>query len=377
MINTNRLVERGRHSNPPRVTKFEIGLLSASIAISGLGLERLSADQVQHRADCLHACAPVLGSLANRITLADSIVVQPSPVALPHFEAARPAPKPKPTPVHQLHKPKQLSAPSVPKPQPTSFVIPKAALRRSVKTNDIGNDVSYPDCPRVLPQGQLFGIVGINHGKPDNTNNCLARELQWATTSTASSKQQSELYINTANPGAGSQFWPKNNTNVQGQIPKNPYGPCNGQETTACAWQYGWNRSATDIESRFKPAARAAGVPSDPSKYFWWLDVETPNSWQKTDGAGRSRNTAVLQGMTSALQHRKANVGVYSTGYQWGKIVGDTELGNLQGLPEWIPGAGNKPDALTHCDSKPFTEGARIVLVQFTQDVDYDLNCPR
>jgi hypothetical protein len=189
--------------------------------------------------------------------------------------------------------------------------------------------------------------------------------------------RQPAFYINTANPGAGNQFWPKNNIDSRGRVLKNPYGTCNGQESTACAWQYGWNRSIEDIDQRFKPAATSTGMPATASKYLWWLDVETSNDWQYTDAASRARNTAVLQGMTDALQHDRIPVGVYATGYQWGQIVGATEPGNLKGLPEWIPGASNKPDALAHCDIKPFTEGARILLVQFTQDIDYDVNCPQ
>jgi hypothetical protein len=376
MINTKSIVERGGHSKPNRATKLEIGLLSASMVITALGIEHVASKEARHRADCVRACAPVLGSLANRITLAVSVASEPRPIAVAHKELPRHTPVPKPI---ATHHPPQLRRASPPAPHQKlrPLVIPKVALQRSIRTNNIGNDVSYPDCPRVLPQGQLFGIVGINHGKPDSTNSCLVREMQWATTSTADSKKQKQaLYVNTANPGASDRFWPQNNIDLLGHTTKNPYGACSGQETTACAWQYGWDRSVTDIESRFKPAARTAGVPSEPSKYFWWLDVETPNSWQKTDRAGQARDTAVLQGMTSALQHNEAKVGVYSTGYQWGLIVGDTALGNLQGLPEWIPGAGNEPDALAHCDSKPFTEGARILLVQFTQNVDYDLNCP-
>src|SRR5207237_337724 len=139
----------------------------------------------------------------------------------------------------------------------------------------LGNDISYPQCGKSLPSNQAFGIVGVNGGLANTTNKCLKDQLVWANKSSGITVQPKiGVYVNTANPGGlNTDSWPKDNTDPAGNTAPNDYGTCDHGDTTACAWQYGWNRAVEDIRDRFTPAATAANIAADPVKYRWWLDI--------------------------------------------------------------------------------------------------------
>ena len=183
----------------------------------------------------------------------------------------------------------------------------------------VGYDVSYPQCGTVLPTGQAFGVVGVNGGTAVKANPCLSTQLRWAAGSSGAVPTQPkvQLYLNTANPGRVLDevtTWP-----TSGQ---NRYGVCDGENTAACSYQYGVERAMNGVRNIFAPAARAAGLPTGPAGYTWWLDVETGNTWQAGSSAALTRNRATLEGMTDFLTSLGARVGVYSTGRQWRQIVG-------------------------------------------------------
>jgi hypothetical protein len=138
---------------------------------------------------------------------------------------------------------------------------------------------------------------------------------------------------------------------------------CDGTSTPACAYTYGYAMAFDDVNLR--------GVP-DPAHRLWWLDVETGNSWSPDTRV----NTADLEGMTAYLQSIGADVGIYSTGYQFGTIAGSIGPGsNLNRLKNWIPGAAASAQA--NCASDPLTPGGTITLTQFTAgDLDYNYACP-
>lgn len=238
----------------------------------------------------------------------------------------------------------------------------------------LGVDVSWPQCGTALPSGQAFGIVGVNGGLATTTNPCLAVQLQWAAASTGTTKQpKAQLYVNTANPGGmGTSSWPSSSTSG------NPHGSCDGSDSLACAWQYGWNRAQDDVDVRFAPAASAAGVSSSPADYTWWLDVELGNTW-KTGGTAsdQASNRAVLEGMTAYFGSRGAKVGLYSTASQWGTIVGTVPAGsNLLGLDNWRPGGTSQRDAQRACTAAPLTAGGRVTIAQFVSgSIDYNVSC--
>lgn len=239
----------------------------------------------------------------------------------------------------------------------------------------LGIDISWPQCGKTLPSGQAFGIVGVNGGLATTTNPCLKDQLLWAKKSVGGTPQdKTQLYVNTANPGGlSTPSWPTAGS------PENPIGPCDGSDSLACAWQYGWNRALEDVRDRFQPAAVQAGISSSPASYIWWLDVETENTWKLSGSSFDTQsNIAVLEGMTSYFKSVGARVGLYSTGVQWSQIVGNSvsPTSNLNGLPNWRPGGANQSTAQQACSAAPITSGGRVVLTQFvSKNLDYNLSC--
>jgi len=254
-----------------------------------------------------------------------------------------------------------------------------AAKLSNVNNTPLGNDISYPQCSKALPARQAFGIVGVNGGLANTTNACLVKELNWAAQSVGDTTQPKvQLYVNTANPGGlNTASWPKDNTDPAGNLSPNPYGDCDGSDSLACAWQYGWNRSAEDHSQRFQPAAQSSGISSDASAYPWWLDVETINTWKSGSGFATASNDADLEGMTAYFQSVGARVGLYSTTAQWGQIAGSVSpSSNLNALANWRPGARNLSGAKSNCGLPPLTGGGYVSLTQYVSgSLDYDYSC--
>lgn len=245
----------------------------------------------------------------------------------------------------------------------------------------LGIDVSWPQCGKRLPTGQAFSIVGVNGGLATTTNPCLKDQLIWGDKSVGGTLQEKlQLYVNTANPGGlKTESWPKNNTDTAGNLTTNPYGLCDGNDTLACAWQYGWNRAEEDVRLRFSPAATLAKVSTSPSTYKWWLDVETENTWKLSGSTfDHESNVAVLEGMTAYFTSIKARVALYATGPQWAQITGNaiTPNSNLIGLDNWRPGGASLATAKQACSATPLTTNGKVVLTQFvSKGLDYNYSC--
>jgi hypothetical protein len=242
----------------------------------------------------------------------------------------------------------------------------------SAATTD-GFDVSYPQCGTSLPSDRAFGVVGVNGGLSTRGNPCLASQLTWAwgSTGVVRSQPRAQLYLNTANPGEllnQVTTWPKAGAT--------PYGVCNGTNSQACSWQYGWERAQNSIASFFTPAARTATVDGRPSSYTWWLDVETMNTWQSGSSAALARNRATLEGMTAFLTSQGGRVGIYSTGQQWAQIVGSVPVSStLSGRDSWLAGATSLSGAQTACGRPALVPGGRVTLSQYVSGLDHDLSC--
>jgi hypothetical protein len=224
-----------------------------------------------------------------------------------------------------------------------------------------GVDVSYPQCGAPLPTGQAFAIVGVNGGRATTTNPCLATQLAWAAESVGGTVHDDiQLYVNTGNPGAGTALWPQSGSNR--------YGTCDGSNSRSCAYQYGWERAYKDANLR--------GI-SNPEQYMWWLDVEIVNDWDYSKG-GRTRNTAVLEGMTEYFDSIGVRgVGIYSTRYQWRQIVGRgvSATSSLNGLSNWRPAGTDLESARATCDVAPLTPGGVVEMTQYWKDYDYNHTC--
>jgi hypothetical protein len=270
-----------------------------------------------------------------------------------------------------------------------------------------GNDVSYPQCGSSLPVGEAFGIVGLNGGLANDLNACFGpsssypsyaqSELYWAAASASGTTAQpkASLYVNTADPGDmynGQPVgdWPTSGGNAT-------YGACTtttvasggslytvGQDSPACAWQYGEDRAAQDASWLTEEAAAVDGqhpavsVSDQAGAYPWWLDVETANSWQ-SGASGQQMNVADLQGMVAGLEAAGVTrIGVYSTSSQWETVTGGTTSaasGSLFGLPDWIPGARTVSGAESNCSLAAFTGGQVLVTQWTSHGVDGDYSC--
>jgi hypothetical protein len=232
-------------------------------------------------------------------------------------------------------------------------------------SSTLGIDVSWPQCGTKLPQGQAFAVVGVTGGLANDTNPCLSSQLAWAEKSSGVTGQPKvELYVNTANPGMQASWWPSTNSMKNGLPVANPYGSCAGAEGAACAYVYGYSMAYDDFNNR--------GVLS-PVTYRWWLDVELINTWQ----ADKAANAASLEGMTAYFRGKGAQVGLYSTSYQWGIIVGKVSAAsNLNGLRSWIPGSSSERTARTACLLPPLTTGGTVAMTQFVvKNLDYNVSC--
>lgn len=263
---------------------------------------------------------------------------------------------------------------------PSTFAKP-ANGSASTSSGSVGLDISWPQCGAKVPTTQTFGIVGVNGGLATTTNACLKDQLIWASKSTGVTKQDKvQLYVNTANPGGlGTASWPLSGVDSIGNTTNNPYGLCDGGDSLACAWQYGWNRAVEDVVLRFQPAAAQAGVASQASSYVWWLDVETDNTWKAPGSVFNNQsNVAVLEGMTSYFKSVGGRVGLYSTAYQWSQIVGSSVsmTSNLNGLTSWLAGSTSLNSAKQACNAKSLTANGSVILTQYiSKGFDYDYSC--
>jgi hypothetical protein len=235
----------------------------------------------------------------------------------------------------------------------------------------VGFDVSHPQCDTDLPRERAFAVVGVNGGLSTRANPCLREQLAWAWDSSGEvdGQPRAQLYLNTANPGQlldQVTTWPQRGST--------PYGPCDGTNTPACSWEYGWQRAENSVLSFFTPAARAARVDSQPSRYVWWLDVETMNTWQYGSVEATDRNRATLEGMAAYLFSRDAEVGIYSTGRQWAQIVGEVDDDSpLADLDSWLAGSVTVDEAEAACEDDPLVDGGDVVLSQYVRD-EWDRN---
>ncbi len=268
----------------------------------------------------------------------------------------------------------------------------------SGSVSSIGYDVSYPQCGRNLPDDFAFAIIGVNGGLATTYNECLADQLQWAQGANGSTSQDKvQLYVNTGNPWDDRiayevTTWPTDNIDQNGtdtdSTGLNPYGPCvktpgaylENTNSEACSWQYGWERAIDDVETHFAKGSADTGVSTNPQDYKWWLDVEITNSWQVEAANSHDLNRITLEGMLDYFIGIKGlEVGIYSTNYQFGYIVGDTVNSNsrLYGLESWLAGARNSKDAEKMCTiSTPLTPTSTLTLVQYvSKNLDHNVVC--
>jgi hypothetical protein len=81
--------------------------------------------------------------------------------------------------------------------------------------------------------------------------------------------------------------------------------------------------------------------------------------------------------MTDFFHSIGADVGIYSSAYQWGQIVGTvSSSSNLYALPSWPAGARTAFGAKVNCSDAPLTVCGTVTLAQFVfSDLDYRYSC--
>jgi hypothetical protein len=244
----------------------------------------------------------------------------------------------------------------------------------------------------------------VNDGLANTVNPCLGpsssypsykqSELYWAeaTSSGALSQPKAQVYVNTADPGNWYNDhpiadWPTSGTNSYGTCQTTTMTSSSGttytvgQDSTACAYQYGKDRASQDL-GYVKGAVSAvngqeSSLPLPPeTNYRYWVDVETANSWQ-SGSSGQVMNVADLQGMVDAFHSAGvAYIGAYSTASQWQQITGSSTVGSLAGLDDWVPGASSLSGAQANCGQSAFTGGSgRVTITQWPSQYDDDYSC--
>ena len=208
-----------------------------------------------------------------------------------------------------------------------------------------GFDISFPQCVGALPSPPgAFAVVGVNDGRAFTHNPCFGVEAAWA-------GSQLSIYMNLNAPTAGA---------AQGM--SGPAGQCTGNDTGCMAYNYGYNAA---VDSFATASAAGASAP------VWWLDVETANTWD----SNAFNNARTIRGALDALTAEGVVAGVYSTGYQWGRIAGSF----APGTPLWVATGSDMPTAVEYCSPLHAFGGGTPWLTQFqTAGVPYDQDyaCP-
>lgn len=214
-----------------------------------------------------------------------------------------------------------------------------------------GYDISYPQCSSSsLPTG-FFGIIGTTGGRAFTANSCLASEYAWAQSGTTTAPS---LYMNLN--------YPVGSTASAGQT--GPSGSCARSNKACYAYNYGYNAAAYAF-------ARGA------SSTMWWLDIETGNSWSKT----QSLNDDVIEGAVDYIQQHGATAGIYSTASMWTTIAGKSFQPGTMPVPggvqvgtfvaaNWVPGGSS-----SSCTGvAPLYTNGQVWLAQYNSspyDADY------
>ena len=204
----------------------------------------------------------------------------------------------------------------------------------------VGADLSWPNCG-ANSIDYNWGIIGVNGGLDFSPNKCLFKE--------SSLFNSFALYMNTGYPGPA--YGAKYATS-----PNN----CKIKDLLCLAYNYGYNAAEYSLRT-----ASLQGVHSN----FWWLDVETVNSWTTSS----SQNVASLQGMIRAIIKNSllTGVGFYSNTPQWITIT----AGWNNQLPNWVAtGDSAYSVAQKSCTGENFTNG-QTYLSQFTQTFDRNYLC--
>ncbi|WP_276938260.1 hypothetical protein [Ferrimicrobium acidiphilum] len=146
-------------------------------------------------------------------------------------------------------------------------------------------------------------------------------------------------------------------------------------------FNFGWQQAIFAYDTATLNA-NAANLPSI-VRNTWWLDIESGGSWT---GNGAHNYDAILGSIAALESLGVANVGFYSTNYQWSQITAGAPNGAAlpSGSPLWVPDPGASPASVCSGTAgysyAPFGGGTiRYVQYgttsQFGGAVDEDASC--
>jgi hypothetical protein len=243
---------------------------------------------------------------------------------------------------------------------------PTAAAKARPATQLVGNDVSWPQCPKGMgipsrptegkkmpKSSSKFIIIGLTNGPGFYPNPCLASQVAWA----------KRHHVYTA-PYAFTTYPTKAQLKKYGTK-----GPYKGTSTTAKLKNAGY------AEAQFNVANMKKAGMSAP---FIWVDVEysrSPAKWSTS----RNRNKAVLDGVFAGYKAAGLKYGVYTSEDPWRHLIGKARYH----VPEWrTVGPTSKARAKKKCSVRS-VQGGKIVLAQWWIDdsktangTDYNILCP-
>lgn len=217
-----------------------------------------------------------------------------------------------------------------------------------------GYDISWPQCTSAgsttstHPAAGAFAVVGVTHN-PFNPNNCFGDEYAWA----SSLPGGAAVYINANAPGSTDPNWTK----------PGPRSTCDGTSTDPdCGWNYGDNLAAYAI-------SQLSSLTEKPQVF---VDVENGPTWQTGYPTAAGVNGNVVIAAINRLRAGGYRVGIYSNARDYGQILGQLKLVNVQ---NWT--FAHSTDTGSPCTS--FSGGA-AVLTQYqvageTPVYDHDASC--
>jgi hypothetical protein len=223
-------------------------------------------------------------------------------------------------------------------------------------------------------------VLGVTGGRPYRVQPCLEAQLRWAERTVG---RVPSFYANTANPGRRySTHWPAGQSHPRACRASNASAP-------ECSYDYGWN-ATVDAFNKAVAAKMAVGrlthatAKARVAAVWWWLDVETSNSWETLEAPygqktqWKLNDTMSILGSVAALHAEGvANVGIYSTAFQWKQITGGLSitLDRFAKNPVWVAGFANRTKAAAGCKGGTFT-GGKVLLTQYIAgSFDRDYAC--
>jgi hypothetical protein len=230
--------------------------------------------------------------------------------------------------------------------------IAMAGLAPAEAASGYGYDVSYPQCGKTLPSSASFAVLGVNGGSPFKANSCLGEQFRWA----RRVKADYGFYVNSSNPGPSHEQWSKPG-----------YYECGG---AAAEWNCAYNFGRAAGKDAYNYAAKVTGAAAG---HRFWVDVETANTWSKTDLLS---NIAVLQGMVDYLTARSGRVaGIYASPNHWRQIANNAQA---TAVPNWFAAGKNRTAAADKCAEGGSLTGGPLMIVQFVVNgLDHDYWCGR